>query len=324
MYQVSQAATVVCVRRSVQPSSQSITREQLTLLKSDLKDDDSQWLRSFGAATPSLDFESGWEVLMGQSEVQNWLRSTSSQAAIMRYPGEMKFPGGTKDEEDPSMEAVARRELEEEFHTTVPPGAKLRLFSVKQTKPVRGVSHMMHNFVAIAEENPWLQELRVERVNKSLEDRRARFGIAVNTETFWTLSSAEKAALSPEVRRVDWIPIRDAVWHSMTSKSVPVIFINDFQKSEFERLGVRTRDPMFQTMWILMELERCPNAAALISHCEALPSSTLLMQEASNRFARGDQQKIQEEDAERLRAEAARVSMLAASGALAAKSAAAL
>jgi long-chain acyl-CoA synthetase len=249
---------------------------------------------------------------MGQSEVQNWLKSTHSQAAVMRYPGEMKFPGGTKDAHDASLEGAARRELEEEFHTTIPADAKLRLFSVKRTKPVRGVSYMMHNFVALVDENPWLMKLDVGAVNKALEERRARFGISVNDETFWGLSNSQKESVSPEVRRVDWIPIKDATWHAMTSKAIPNLYINEFQKTEFERLGVKTRDPMFQTMWVLLDLDRFPTAAALISHCDSLPSATQLSLDASASFARTDPKKIQQEDAARFAAEEMRIQLLAA------------
>lgn len=248
---------------------------------------------------------------MGQSEVQNWLKSTPSQPAVMRYPGEMKFPGGTKDASDASMEAVARRELEEEFHTPVPADAKLRLFSVKRTKPVRGISYMMHNYVALVDENPWLQSLDVSTINRILEQRRAKFGVAVNDETFWSLSPSEKEALSPEVRRVDWISARDGAWFALSSKASPTIFINDFQKTEFERLGVKVRDPMFQTMFILLELDKFSTAAELIAHCDSLPSSEQLAQEASESYSLGDLQKIKEEDAARLAAEEIRVQSLA-------------
>ena len=33
---------------------------------------------------------SKWQVLLGQNEVKNWLRSTESQTVVMRYPGEWK------------------------------------------------------------------------------------------------------------------------------------------------------------------------------------------------------------------------------------------
>jgi 8-oxo-dGTP pyrophosphatase MutT (NUDIX family) len=57
---------------------------------------------------------------------------------------------------------AARREIQEEFGITLPPegrGSRLRLFSVKQTRPVRNVSNLMYNYVALDTENPWLRQL---------------------------------------------------------------------------------------------------------------------------------------------------------------------
>ena len=46
---------------------------------------------------PAATFTSGWQVLMGQAEVVNWLRSTERKQALMRYAGEFKFAGGAVD-----------------------------------------------------------------------------------------------------------------------------------------------------------------------------------------------------------------------------------
>lgn len=305
-----QAATVVCVRQSSLKQRLSISK--LRLLQSENKDDDARWLQRLASSEEPLEFKSSWEVLMGQSEVQNWLKSTATETAVMRYPGEMKFPGGAKDETDPSMEAVARRELEEEFHTNIPSDAKLRLFSVKRTKPVRGVSFMMHNYVALADENPWLQNLNVNTVNAALSERRSRFQASVKEQSFWGLSRSQKEALSPEVQRVEWIPIRDAAWHAMTSKAAG-IFVNDFQRTEFERLGVKARDPMFQTMVVLLELDGCPTKDDLIAHCDALPSASQLASDATTRFLGVDPKKVAEEDDARLLAEEERLRSLSPS-----------
>eukprot|EP01052_Picozoa_sp_SAG31_P038106 SAG31_NODE_5031_length_2792_cov_2.309320_3_plen_95_part_00 len=55
-----------------------------------------------------------FQVLMGQAEVVNWLRSTPVHQAPMRYAGEYKFAGGVVDEGE-SVAAAGLRELEEEF-----------------------------------------------------------------------------------------------------------------------------------------------------------------------------------------------------------------
>ncbi|CAE7593571.1 KIF13B [Symbiodinium natans] len=112
----------------------------------------------------SASFHSKWEVLLGQGEVQNWMKSTPGHDVQMRYPGEWKFAGGVVDA-DETPEEAARRELEEEFQVPVAltkATCKLRLMSIKQTRPIRNISNIMFNYVAAAEENPWLQLLDVE------------------------------------------------------------------------------------------------------------------------------------------------------------------
>ena len=40
----------------------------------------------------SLDFTCGWEILMGQAEVKNYLKSTPDNPVTMRYAGEYVMP----------------------------------------------------------------------------------------------------------------------------------------------------------------------------------------------------------------------------------------
>ena len=161
---------------------------------------------------------------MGQSECTNWMRSTEVKEAVMRYAGEFKFAGGTVDAQDGgSLEATAKRELREEYelHDVAPEHIRLRAFNVKQTKPVRGRSYVMHNFVALASENPWLSDDRVTgQVNASLAAKRERFAAAsAPGGQFWGTSGAERAALAPEVRCVEWLPLKRAAWMLLTSKA---------------------------------------------------------------------------------------------------------
>ena len=123
----------------------------------------------------------------------------------MRYAGEWKLAGGTVDAGETIAQASAR-ELQEEF--LEPPGFKLpktavlRPFTVKQTRAVRSRSNLMHCFIgldkfhsavpestlcipklslALEDENPWLRDLNVERMNSSLELRRENFQQLVGT-----------------------------------------------------------------------------------------------------------------------------------------------
>ena len=109
-----------------------------------------------------LIFESGWEVLMAQNEAVNWMRSTATAVKLMRYPAEWKFAGGNL-ESGESEEAAAVRELDEELLR--PCGIDLRAaggaaactlipMCCKQTRPIRGRSNLITNFVLLADEHP--------------------------------------------------------------------------------------------------------------------------------------------------------------------------
>eukprot|EP01047_Picozoa_sp_COSAG01_P116468 COSAG01_NODE_45136_length_412_cov_0.817891_1_plen_59_part_10 len=57
----------------------------------------------------------------------------------LRWQGEFTFPGGAVDGGE-SIEAAARREVGEELGVAVPADARLRLLSVKQTRPINNTS----------------------------------------------------------------------------------------------------------------------------------------------------------------------------------------
>eukprot|EP00443_Scrippsiella_acuminata_P129399 CAMPEP_0115749058 /NCGR_PEP_ID=MMETSP0272-20121206/93990_1 /TAXON_ID=71861 /ORGANISM="Scrippsiella trochoidea, Strain CCMP3099" /LENGTH=166 /DNA_ID=CAMNT_0003194085 /DNA_START=1 /DNA_END=497 /DNA_ORIENTATION=- len=137
----------------------------------------------------------------------------------MRYPGEWKFAGGALDTGETPEEA-ARRELEEEFMVELPrdhSASRLHLLSIMQTRPVRNVSFIVHNFVAAAEENPWLEELDTDEVNAALARRRKEHSARVADGSFWALGKAEREAVAPEVREVRWLSMRDAVRNCVRS-----------------------------------------------------------------------------------------------------------
>jgi hypothetical protein len=178
-FRVVKAATVIPVRRrpvgagggSEEGRRTSISEDELLTLG---MDGDSTSIRAlFTKGGGTLRFTSPWEVLMGQNECRNYFKSkSSSDVHVMRYPGELKFPGGTLDPEDVDLVSAATREFEEEFLVAVPNTAKLSLFNVKQTKVIKGISHLMHNFLALQDDNPWLAELSVDRINVALAERR--------------------------------------------------------------------------------------------------------------------------------------------------------
>ena len=215
----------------------------------------------------ALEFSSGWEVLMTQNEVVNWLRSTPDKIVTMRYPGEYKFAGGNVEDNETTL-AAAKRELDEELLTpcqiSLPDSAVFRPFAVKQTRPIRGRSNLMFNYVLFSAENPWLEELPVSRINEALAKRRDDFAKVLADGSFWKMTMKEKEKISPEVRSVEWVNLRDACKFMLSSMNSKVIHVNGFQKSEFQKYGVKRRDPMFITGATLFELEGFPTKESLI------------------------------------------------------------
>jgi len=194
---------------------------------------------------------------MAQRVAQNWVRSTAGKAELMRYPGEWVFAGGAVDPGE-TLEQAARRELQEEFQLELPMDpatCRLHLLSVQQTRPIRDVSNIMYNYVAVAEENPWLEALDVAAANAALHERRVRHQAAVESGAFWSLRGREREHTAPEVQELRWLDMRTAILHAFTSMNEVLTPVNAFQEAECRRLGIRRRDPMFITMLSLLEVD---------------------------------------------------------------------
>lgn len=279
---VRSASTVICVRRSSsddEKAARSLPREprgfaQRFRAKYGEAMSNNPFLTGYLGSDEEIEFEGGWEVLLGQNEVINWLRSKNDKITTMRYPGEYKLAGGNVDEGESLLEA-AKRELSEEFlrpaETQVPPEDMiLHPFSVKQTRPIRSRSNLMYNFVAIADENPWLANLDIDEVNESLHARRKAFYELINhTESpYWSLPDSEKEEISPEVHEVRWVPLEEAVEHCLTSvMDAGSVYVNEWQKTQFDILRRTRRDPMIITGAALIELEMFPTVESLQEFC---------------------------------------------------------
>mmetsp|Transcript_10018 Transcript_10018/g.11532 ORF Transcript_10018/g.11532 Transcript_10018/m.11532 type:complete len:144 (+) Transcript_10018:844-1275(+) len=141
------------------------------------------------------------------------------------------------------------------------------------TKVVNGKQFVIYNFVALEEENPWLQQFDVDSINEKLEERRGNFKQSVDLGSFWTKSRAEKEQLSPEVRSVEWMDISEAVVNCLTSKAEIFTPVNDFQHTEFKRYGVNERHPMYATMFTLLALENFKTIDSLIENAADFEAS---------------------------------------------------
>jgi len=286
---VRNSSTVICVRQR-EPNDEVLEeREQgfVSRFKSKFGVQDgsgrSPFVESY-LTDSDFEFTSNWEVLLGQSEVINWLKSTPEKLSVMRYAGEFKLAGGNVDKGE-TVEAAAKRELAEEFlrpaETQVPPEEiKLRPFSVKQTRPIRSRSNLMFNFVAIAEENPWLNNLNIDEVNLALEERRQAFfdEIRKPDSKYFSYDKSKKEELSPEVYQLRWVPLEEAFEHCLTSV-VPDVFVNEWQEREFNRLGRKHRDPLIMTGATLIELESFPSVGDLLDFCQNVNHEQLCREE---------------------------------------------
>ena len=113
---IRQAATVVCLRRSPSPKTGRLRREdyrgelefqdgwgEFGDIFGTSRESSGNGTRGFAKEDGVLEFSSGWQVLVGQSEVVNWVRSEQGEApALMRYGGEYKFAGGGVDDGETS------------------------------------------------------------------------------------------------------------------------------------------------------------------------------------------------------------------------------
>ncbi|TYZ69105.1 hypothetical protein PybrP1_009913 [[Pythium] brassicae (nom. inval.)] len=222
-------------------------------------------VRPCGAAAGG---ELGWEVLLGQGEVKNWLRSSPKLTRLMRYPGEWKFPGGAVDAGDASLESAALRELQEEFLglPAAASSARMHFLGEKITKAIRGRRHRMFNFVAFEDENlSWMGDDALRAVNATLAAKREAFEHThLASGAFWRMASdAEKERVSPEIHRVQWFPIDAAMEMMRGALLAPRTPVDDWQRSEFERYGVAKRDPMYITYRVLLDVAEVTPPSAL-------------------------------------------------------------
>eukprot|EP00943_MAST-04B_sp_MAST-4B-sp1_P000207 g207.t1 len=254
---VVDAATVVPVR--IKPSCVDSNNKStfLNYKKYNLTKEAAAQLGNF-----NWEFKSNLQVLLGQSEVVNWVRSKNiDNLTLMRYGGEWKLPGGSRDA-DETIEETARRELAEEFDIVVPKDAILRPFRVNSTRVIQGKSYRMYNFVLIEDENPWLSEINIEDLNKRLYNKRTLFKQKyMKNNRFWSMPKHEREKVSPEVYQVAWMDLSDIIDIYLNSKHAigSYVPVNSYQAEQFKKYNIERRDPMYATMTTIRALEDAGN-----------------------------------------------------------------
>ena len=293
LLKVKESCTVIVLRKNTTNNKQNksiLTRESCKIPNNtDTRTNmDLRTKLVFGNAN-EVAFISSWEVLMCQRQAVNWLRSKSiTNTTQMRYPCEYNFAGGTC-EANETIEETALRELCEEINIPQIPleEANLKLFSVKQTRPVRGTSNIMYNFIMFANENKWLPS--IDSINQSLHDKEMYFyeNIILNNNNDKTMQDRffnndmpieEKELISPEMHQVNWLPLDVGIRYSFTSMNRDLFIINEYQQEQFNKYHIKNRDPLFITMQVLCELEQYPTVETLetfLKQQELIGSETL-------------------------------------------------
>lgn len=227
-------------------------------------------IKKYDAATiiclkESLD---GLHVLLGQNECKNFLKSTISTTIIMRYPGEYKLPGGVV-EKNETLKQAALRELVEEYIGVKANESNINIhfFNRKETLPIQGKTYVMNNFIAFADENDWVEADLVSIINNNLKIKRERFQQSISDDSYWNMSYEDKCKLSPEVNSVQWFNIEKAIEMLECSERQPIQYVNDFQKQEFIKYGITSRDPMYQTKITLQDVLSLKSKKNIINAC---------------------------------------------------------
>lgn len=190
----------------------------------------------------------------------------------MRYPGEWKFPGGAVETGDQSLKHAALRELNEEFLGIDARNDESILHerNEKMTKSIQGKRFRMHNFVAFEEDNSWLRSTElVATVNCKLEERRLRFRRSIDTGKFWTMPLQERMYLSPEIYRIRWVDLEEAIQIMASSLSKSPKPIDSWQSQQFQKYHITERDPMFQSMKILEEIRDLRTKRKIIANSKS-------------------------------------------------------
>jgi len=88
------------------------------------------------------------------------------------------------------------------------------------------------------------------------------------------LTTNEKSQLSPELSSVDWIDINESIRLMSSAKDhAHLDYVNKYQKNEFMKYNITNRDPMYQSMVTLQEINELGSIANIKKQHENLIKS---------------------------------------------------
>ena len=72
---------------------------------------------------------------------------------------------------------------------------------------------------------------------------------------------------------MQWMPLDDAIYAMGSSLDDRLICVNDWQRIEFEKYNIHARDPMFQSMVTLLEVQKLGSYEKIRSQDDVMRAS---------------------------------------------------
>lgn len=218
---------------------------------------------------------SGHEVLVGQSNVIDYVGSSSTSTKFTNYPGEYMFAvlQSRKDETDAKQRTTkqwraasntphntyqqfAPQALEEEFMVQAPESARFSPLVALQTRKIRGSSNLTVTYIDVAvDESSWLYALDLDDINVQLEKRRKQVEDMIRSGSWDDLTVPEREALCPKMRKLLWLDVKECILAMQGSISWYFLPVNEWQAEEFAFHGLTMRSSMYTSLASLLRIE---------------------------------------------------------------------
>lgn len=116
------------------------------------------------------------------------------------------------------------------------------------------------SYIGFVNENPVALNPDIDFINSLLESTRERREKLIHANKFWNLPLEKRAKFATKIHQVLWLPLEEAVNLCDPSKNS---FVNDFQKEEFQKLNLKTRDRAIGTWRTVRHLSQIGTVGAL-------------------------------------------------------------